>query len=144
MSPWLFTSAIIEERPIDVFNYGKMQRDFTYIEDIAEGTVKVLDKISVADQNFDSNDPDPSRSHCPFMVYNIGNSEPVNLMEFINIIEKKLGKVAQKKFLPMQNGDVIATYADVSDLKQDCNFEPKTSLDMGIAKWIEWYKDYST
>ena len=126
MSPWLFTSAILEGRLIKVFNHGKMQRDFTYIDDIAEGTVRTLDR-SLEER---------------YKVYNIGNHQPVELMTFIQTIEKALGQGAQKEFLPMQPGDVVATYADVEDLKRDVAFEPKTSLAEGIAQWAEWYLGY--
>ncbi|MDD3530327.1 MAG: NAD-dependent epimerase [Gallionellaceae bacterium] len=142
MSPWLFTSAILEDRPIDVFNMGKMQRDFTYIDDIAEGTVRVLDRIAAANPAFDTDAPDPGSSYAPFKVYNIGNHEPVELMTFIKTIEDALGKEARKNFLPMQDGDVVATYADVEDLKRDVGFEPRTPLADGIARWAEWYKRY--
>ena len=142
MSPWLFTSAILEDRAIDVFNMGKMQRDFTYIDDIAEGTVRVLDRIAAANPAFDTNAPDPSSSYAPFKVYNIGNHEPVELMTFIGTIEQSLGKEAKKNFLPMQPGDVVATYADVEELKRDVGFEPKTPLADGIARWTAWYRTY--
>ncbi|NTV94916.1 MAG: NAD-dependent epimerase [Thiobacillus sp.] len=142
MSPWLFTSAILEDRTIDVFNMGKMQRDFTYIDDIAEGTVRVLDRIAAANPDFDTDAPDPGSSYAPFKVYNIGNHEPVELMTFIKTIEDALGKEAKKNFLPMQDGDVVATYADVEELKRDVGFEPKTPLAVGIARWTEWYRNY--
>jgi UDP-glucuronate 4-epimerase len=142
MSPWLFTSAILEDRPIDVFNMGKMRRDFTYIDDIAEGTVRVLDRIATPNPAFDTDMPDPGSSYAPFKVYNIGNHEPVELMDFIRTIEGALGKEAKKNFLPMQNGDVVATYADVEDLKRDVGFEPRTPLAEGIARWAAWYKNY--
>jgi UDP-glucuronate 4-epimerase len=142
MSPWLFTSAILEDRPIDVFNMGKMRRDFTYIDDIAEGTVRVMDRIAAANPAFDTDAPDPSSSYAPFKVYNIGNHEPVELMTFIKTIEDALGKEAKKNFLPMQNGDVVATYADVEELKKDVGFEPRTPLAEGIANWAAWYRDY--
>jgi UDP-glucuronate 4-epimerase len=142
MSPWLFTSAILEDRPIDVFNMGKMQRDFTYIDDIAEGTVRVLDRVAAPNPAFDTNAPDPSSSYAPFKVYNIGNHEPVELMTFIKTIEDALGKEAKKNFLPMQDGDVVATYADVEELKRDVGFEPRTPLADGIARWAEWYRTY--
>ena len=143
MSPWLFTSAILEDRPIDVFNHGKMQRDFTFVEDIAEGTVRVLDRIPAANPSFDRALPDPSSSYAPYKVYNIGNHQPVELMTFIKTIEDSLGKVAQKNYLPMQPGDVEATYADIEELKRDVGFEPKTVLSEGIARWTEWYLEYS-
>lgn len=142
MSPWLFTSAILADRAIDVFNMGKMQRDFTYIDDIAEGTVRVLDRIAAPNPAFDTDAPDPGSSYAPFKVYNIGNHEPVELMTFIKTIEDALGKEARKNFLPMQDGDVVATYADVEDLRRDVGFEPRTPLADGIARWAEWYRTY--
>jgi UDP-glucuronate 4-epimerase len=143
MSPWLFTSAILEGRPIDVFNMGKMQRDFTFIDDIAEGTVRVLDRIPTGNPAFATYKPDPGSSYAPYKVYNIGNHQTVELMAFIKTIENALGQEARKNFLPMQPGDVVATYADVEDLKRDVGFEPKTTLPAGIAKWVTWYMDYS-
>jgi len=143
MSPWLFTSAILEGRPIDVFNHGKMQRDFTYIDDIAEGTVRVLDRIAAPDPNYSNDQPDPGASYAPFRVYNIGNHQPVELMSFIQTIEAALGQEAKKNFLPMQNGDVVATYADIEALKRDVGFEPKTPLSEGIPRWVAWYKAYN-
>lgn len=142
MSPWLFTSAIIEGRPIDVFNMGKMQRDFTFVDDIAEGTVRVLDNIPIGNSAFSTDEPDPGSSYAPYKVYNIGNHQPVELMTFIKTIENALGQEARKNFLPLQPGDVVATYADVEDLRRDVGFEPDTSLTEGIAKWVEWYIDY--
>ena len=142
MSPWLFTSAILEGRPIDVFNHGQMMRDFTYIDDIADGTVKVLDRIPQPNPAFDHEHPDPAQSHAPYRVYNIGNHTPVKLMDFIATIEGALGREAQKNFLPMQAGDVVATYADVADLIRDTGFEPKTPLAEGIANWVAWYREY--
>lgn len=142
MSPWLFTSAILEGRPIEVFNHGRMQRDFTFIEDIAEGTVRVLDRVPEGNPAFSTDMPDPGSSYAPYKVYNIGNHQPVELMTFINTIEEALGQQANKNFLPMQPGDVVATYADVEDLKRDIGFEPKTSLADGISQWASWYLDY--
>ena len=142
MSPWLFTSAILEGRPIDVFNHGKMRRDFTYVEDIAEGTVRVLDRIPQPNPAFDRAAPDPASSYAPYKVYNIGNHQPVELMTFIKTIEDALGQEAQKNFLPMQPGDVEATYADIEELKRDVGFEPKTVLSEGIASWTAWYRQY--
>jgi len=143
MSPWLFTAAILEDRAIDVFNMGEMRRDFTYIDDIAEGTVRVLDRAATANPSYDNDRPDPSGSYCPFKVYNIGNHQPVELMTFIKTIEDVLGVEAKKNFLPMQKGDVVATYADIEDLKRDVGFEPKTPLTDGIAKWAVWYQSYA-
>jgi len=142
MSPWLFTSAILEGRTIDVFNHGKMQRDFTYVDDVAEGTVKVLDRIPTPNPAFDTDAPEPGTSYAPYRVYNIGNHTPVELMEFIKTIEDALGIKAKKNYMPMQAGDVVATYADIDALQQDVGFEPKTPLSTGIDKWVEWYKSY--
>jgi UDP-glucuronate 4-epimerase len=144
MSPWLFTSAILEGRTIDVFNYGKMQRDFTYIDDIAEGTVRVLDCIATPNPDFSKDIPDPGTSYAPYRVYNIGNHQPVELMAFIKTIEEALGQEAKKNFLPMQPGDVVATYADVEDLRRNIGFEPQTPLVEGIAKWTAWYRGFHT
>lgn len=143
MSPWLFTSAILEGRPIDVFNHGKMQRDFTYIDDIAEGTVRVLDHTAQANPDFSTDSPDPGSGNAPYKVYNIGNHQPMELMHFIQTIEQALGVEAKKNFLPMQAGDVIATYADVDALKADIGFEPATPLADGIKKWADWYREYT-
>ena len=142
MSPWLFTSAILAGRPIDVFNHGKMRRDFTFVRDIAEGTVRVLDRIATCNPSFSSDAPDPGGSYAPYKVYNIGNHKPVELMVFIKTIEDALGLEAIKNFLPMQLGDVKATYADIDDLKRDVGFEPKTELADGIKNWVEWYRYY--
>jgi UDP-glucuronate 4-epimerase len=143
MSPWLFTSAILEGRPIDVFNHGRMQRDFTYIDDIVEGTVRVLDRIPQPNPAFDTHNPDPGSSYAPYRVYNIGNHQPVELMTFIRTLEQALGREAHKNFLPMQPGDVVATYADVEDLMRDVGFEPKTPLAAGIDRWVAWYRSYT-
>ena len=141
MSPWLFTSAILEDRPIDVFNHGRMQRDFTYVGDIAEGSLRVLDRIAAPDPDFDTDNPDPGSSRAPYRVYNIGNHQPVELITFIESIEQALGKKARKNYLPMQAGDVPATYADLDDLRRDVGFEPHTQLSEGIARWTEWFLD---
>lgn len=143
MSPWLFTSAILEGRPIDVFNHGKMQRDFTFVDDIAEGTVKAMDHVAAPNPGFDGDHPDPGSSRAPYRVYNIGNHQPVELMTFINTIEKALGQEAEKNFLPMQPGDVLATYADTESLRRDIGFAPKTPLHEGIARWAAWFRDYT-
>jgi UDP-glucuronate 4-epimerase len=143
MSPWLFTSAITQGKPIKIFNHGKMQRDFTYIDDIAEGTVKVLDTIAKPNLTFKSEFPDPGSSSAPYKIYNIGNHQPVELMLFIETLEKELGVSAIKEFLPMQPGDVLATYADVNDLKQDVGYAPSTSLQLGLKQWINWYREHA-
>lgn len=143
MSPWLFTRAILEGRPIDVFNHGRMQRDFTFIDDIAEGTVRVLDRIAAPNPDFDAGNPDPGSSRAPYRVYNIGNHQPVELMSFIETLEQALGQKAQKNFLPMQAGDVLATYADIEDLRRDVGFAPKTSLTEGLSRWASWFREYT-
>jgi UDP-glucuronate 4-epimerase len=142
MSPWLFTSAILEGRPIDVFNHGRMQRDFTYIDDIAEGTVRVLDRIPQPNPDFRTSAPDPGSSYAPYRIYNIGNHQPVALMTFIRTIEQILGQEAKKNFLPMQLGDVEATYADLEDVSRDVGFHPSVALEEGLSRWIAWYKNY--
>ena len=142
MSPWLFSSAILAGRPIDVFNHGKMRRDFTFIDDIAEGTVRVLDRVATPNPDFDSGNPDAGSSRAPYRVYNIGNHQPVELMTFIETIEKALGREAKKNFLPMQAGDVLATYADVAGLRRDTGFEPRTPLTEGITRWATWFRGY--
>lgn len=142
MAPFLFTSAILEGRPIKVFNNGKMKRDFTYVDDIVEGVVRVTDLIPQSNPNFDSSNPDPSTSSAPYKIYNIGNNQPVELLKFIETIEEKTGKKAEKIFMPMQAGDVVATFADVSDLMKDTGFSPATPLEVGIGKFVEWYRDY--
>ncbi|NBQ67477.1 MAG: NAD-dependent epimerase [Nitrosomonadaceae bacterium] len=143
MSPWLFTSAILEDRTIDVFNHGKMRRDFTYVDDIAEGTVRVLDSIATSNPNFTTDTPDPGTSYVPYRVYNIGNHQPVELMTFIKTIEEAVGREAKKNFLPMQPGDVMATYANIDDLKREVGFEPKTQLAAGIDNWVRWYQIFN-
>jgi UDP-glucuronate 4-epimerase len=142
MALFLFTKAILENNPIDVFNHGKMLRDFTYIDDIIEGVVKILDRLPESDTTWTSEKPDPGSSYAPYKLYNIGNNQPVELLRFIEIIEKCLGKKALKNLLPMQPGDVPATYADIDDLEKDVGFRPSTLLEEGIPKFIEWYKDY--
>lgn len=143
MSPWLFTSAILEGRTIDVFNDGQMQRDFTYIDDIAEGTIRVLDRAATPNPDFSTDSPDSARSYAPYRIYNIGNHQPVELMTFIQTIENALGKVASKNYLPMQAGDVVATYADIEDLRKYVGFEPHTDLKSGISMWAAWYQSYT-
>lgn len=140
MAPWLFTSAILEGRPIDVFNHGKMLRDFTYIDDIVDGTVRVLDQIPLSNPRYLTDGVDPSVSHAPYRIYNIGNHMPVELMEFIKHLESALGIEAVKNYLPMQNGDVPATYADIDAISLAVGFEPRTNLSDGIGSWVNWYK----
>jgi UDP-glucuronate 4-epimerase len=144
MALFLFTKAILEDRPIDVFNDGKMKRDFTYIDDIIEGIVRVTARIPTPDTYWSGDHPDPSSSFAPYKIYNIGNNNPVLLMDFIGCIEKYLGKTARKNFLPMQAGDVPASYADVDDLMADVGFKPATPIELGIERFIAWYLTYYT
>lgn len=142
MALFLFTKAIHEGKPIKVFNHGKMERDFTYIDDIIEGMVRLLEKIPSPNPEWTGGTPDPGTSPCRYRIYNIGNNNPVPLMDFVEAIELALGKKAVKEFLPLQPGDVPATYADVNDLVEEVGFKPKTSITEGIEKFIEWYLDY--
>ena len=142
MALFLFTKAILEGRPIDVFNHGKMKRDFTYIDDIVSGVVRVIDKVPSPDPHWDGNSPDSATSYAPYRLYNIGNNNPVDLMKFIGILEDCLGNMAEKNLLPIQPGDVPATYADVDDLVRDVGFKPATELEVGIRNFVDWYKDY--
>jgi len=142
MALFLFTKAITEGKPIKVFNHGKMQRDFTYIDDIIEGVVRVMARLPEPNPAWRGDNPDPGTSYAPYKVYNIGNNNPVELLEFIGEIETALGRQAQKEFLDLQPGDVPATYADVDDLMQDVGFKPETSIATGIRRFIEWYQDY--
>lgn len=142
MALFLFTKAILEGKPITVFNHGKMQRDFTYIDDIIEGVTRVTGRTPTANPKWDSHAPDPSTSVAPYKIYNIGNNNTVELSRFIEVIEEQLGKTAEKVFLPLQPGDVPRTYADVDDLVADVGFKPSTTVEFGIAKFIEWYREY--
>lgn len=142
MSPSLFAGAILRGEPINVFNEGKMQRDFTYIDDIVEGVVRVIDNVAEPDPTFDTAKPDPATSYAPYRVYNIGNNEPVQLMEFIETIENAVGTKAEKNMMGMQDGDVVATYADIDSLYNAVGFKPATSLKDGIEKFVKWYKEY--
>jgi len=142
MALFMFTKAILAGQPIKVFNNGKMQRDFTYIDDIIEGVVRVCDRIASPNEDWNGDEPDPASSHGPYRLYNIGNHKPVELLKFIEIIEKKVGKKAVMEMLPMQPGDVPATCADVTDLMRDTGFAPNTSLEIGVSRFIDWYRSY--
>lgn len=142
MALFLFTRGIVEDQPIDVFNYGKMKRDFTYIDDIVTGVVTVLDHPPEGDAGWNGRNPNPSRSKAPYRIYNIGNNSPVELMAFIGAIEKALGKEARKNMLPMQPGDVRATWADVEDLVQDFGYEPSVTVEEGVARFVAWYREF--
>jgi UDP-glucuronate 4-epimerase len=142
MALFLFTKAILENRAIDVFNYGKMKRDFTYIDDIVEGVVRVIDNIPKKDSCWNGKRPNPASSKAPYKVYNIGNGSPVELMDFIKAIEEILGKEAKKNMLPLQPGDVPATWADTSTLEKDLGYRPNTPIKKGVENFIKWYREF--
>ncbi len=142
MALFKFTEAILRNNPIDVYNHGQMRRDFTYIDDIVEGIVRLIKRIPEPNPDWSGDAPDPGSSPAPYRLYNIGNNEPVQLMDFIAAIENALGRKAKKNMLPMQAGDVPATYADVNDLVRDVGFKPETSIEEGIKRFIEWYREY--
>ena len=142
MAYFSFTKNILEGKPIKVFNHGNMKRDFTYIDDIVEGMVRLLDQPPLPNEQWDRFRPDPSSSYAPYKIYNIGNNQPVNLLDFIETLESLLGVEAKKEFLPMQPGDVEATYADIDDLHRAVGFQPSTSIQEGLRSFVEWYKSY--
>jgi UDP-glucuronate 4-epimerase len=139
MALFIFAKAILEDRPIDVFNHGRMRRDFTYIDDIVEGVVRVIDRPAEPNPEWRGDAPDPGTSAAPYRLYNIGNNNPVELMDFIRVLEEKLGRKAKVNMLPIQPGDVPATCADVDDLMRDTGFRPSTTIDEGIGRFVEWY-----
>ena len=142
MALFLFTRAILEGRPIDVFNHGRMRRDFTYIDDIAEGVVRVLDRPPQSNPDFDKQAPDPASSWAPYRVFNIGNHQPVELMVYIEALEQALGRQATKNFLPLQDGDVPATHADTAELERATGFSPQTPVVEGVRRFVDWYRSY--
>lgn len=142
MAPMLFTKAILEGRSIDVFNHGQMLRDFTYVDDIVEGVIRVLDKVATPDASYDALRPDPSISHAPYRVFNIGNNQPVALLDFIACLESALGQTATKRFLPMQDGDVPATYANIDAINSWVGFKPAVTVEDGVGRFVAWYRDY--
>lgn len=142
MAYFSFTQNILAGKPIKVFNHGKMERDFTYVDDIVEGIEKLIPLVPQANPNWDESKDDLSTSFAPYKIYNIGNNSPVPLMRFINALEGALGKEAEKIYMDMQPGDVMRTYADVTDLERDINFKPNTSIEEGIQKFVDWYKEY--
>lgn len=142
MAPMLFTDAILNDRAIKVFNHGNMSRDFTYIDDIVEGIIKVIDNPAKTNPNWNPEAPTPESSSAPYHIYNIGNNAPVNLMEFISEIETSLGKVSEKNFMEMQDGDVESTYADTTGLINDFNYKPFTPLDEGVHEFVKWFRDF--
>jgi UDP-glucuronate 4-epimerase len=142
MALFLFTRRILAGEPIDVFNYGKHRRDFTYIDDIVEGVMRTLDRIPVGNSAWSGDNPDPGTSKAPYRLYNIGNNQPVELMRYIEVLEDCLGRKAEKNLLPLQPGDVPATFADVDELVRDVGYRPHTSIEVGIARFVEWYRAY--
>ena len=142
MALFLFTRAILEGRPIPVYNHGKMRRDFTYIDDVVEGVIRVAERIPEPNPEWCSDRPDPGTSSAPYRIYNIGNHDPVELIKFIEILENKIGRKAQLELLPIQPGDVPATYADVDDLTRDTGFQPQTLIEEGIGRFVDWYREY--
>ncbi len=142
MALFKFTKSILEGSTIDVFNYGKHTRDFTYIDDIVEGIIKTIDSPATKNLNWDNNSPDPATSKAPWCIYNIGNNKPIELMDYINALEKALNKKAKINFLPLQPGDVPDTYASVKRLKENFNYKPHTMVKDGVSKFVEWYKKY--
>lgn len=142
MALFLFTKAILQGKPIDIFNNGKMKRDFTFVDDIVEGVMRTLDRTATVDPSWDSADPDSASSSAPYRLYNIGNSQPVELLDFVAAIEEALGMQAIKNLMPMQAGDVPATYADVADLERDVGFKPATGIKEGVKKFVDWYRIY--
>jgi UDP-glucuronate 4-epimerase len=142
MALFKFTKGIVEGNPIPVFNRGKMTRDFTYIDDIVEGVVRTIDRHAQPDPNWSGDKPDSATSYAPYRIYNIGNNQPIELMRYIRVLEDCLGKKAKMEMLPMQDGDVPATYADTQDLARDVGFKPATPVEVGVARFVEWYNDY--
>jgi UDP-glucuronate 4-epimerase len=142
MALFLFTRNILEGKPIDVFNHGHHKRDFTFVDDIAEGVIRSMDRIAKPDPKWDSNNPDPSTSNAPFRVYNIGNNAPVPLMRYIEVLEECLGRKAQKNMLPLQLGDVPETFADIDDLVTDVGYRPATPVEVGVRRFVDWFTEY--
>jgi UDP-glucuronate 4-epimerase len=142
MALFQFTRAILEDRPIDVYNHGHMRRDFTYIDDIVEGIVRVTDRVAAPDPAWTGTDPDPGTSSAPYRLYNIGNSQPVELMRYIELLEERLGRKAEKNMLPLQPGDVPDTWADVEDLARDVDYRPATPVEVGVTRFVDWYLEY--
>ncbi len=142
MALFLFTKNILAGKPIDVFNYGHHRRDFTYVDDIVQGVVHAADHVATANENWSSDDPDPGTSNVPYRLYNIGNQQPVELMRYIDVLEQCLGRRAEKNLLPLQAGDVPDTWADVEDLVKDVGYRPNTPVEVGVSRFVEWYRDY--
>ncbi len=142
MALFIFTKAILEGKPIEVFNHGLMKRDFTYVDDIVEGVIRILDHPATADPTWSGDRPTPGTSSAPARIYNIGNHQPVELQHFIEVLERALDKKAEKRLMPIQPGDVPATYADIDDLTSDVGFKPTTSIEVGIPRFVKWYREF--
>ena len=142
MALFLFTKAILEDKPINIFNNGDMERDFTYIDDIVEGVFRLIDHLPVANPAWSGDKPDSATSYCPWRLYNIGNNDKQKLLHYIDVLEDCLGKKAIRNYLPMQAGDVRATYANVDDLVREIGFKPQTTIEEGISKFVQWYRGY--
>jgi UDP-glucuronate 4-epimerase len=142
MALFLFTKAIFDGKPIDVYNHGKMKRDFTYVDDIVEAISRLVPKPAAPNKEWNGNSPDPATSFSPYRIFNIGNNKPVELLRFIEVIEENLGKKAVKNFMPLQDGDVPETFADVDDLMREVDFKPATSIEAGVKNFVEWYLSY--
>ena len=142
MAPFLFTKAILEGRPIEVFNEGRMKRDFTYVDDVVEGVVRVMTRPPVPNPDWNADAPEPNTSSAPYRLYNIGNHQPVELMHFIRVIEECTGRAAERILRPAQPGDVLTTYADVADLTRDTGFQPTTTIEAGLKQFVTWYRHY--
>ena len=142
MAMWIFASAIIAGQPIKLFNHGNMRRDFTYVDDVAGSVVRLVDRAPSGNPKWSSETPDPGSSSAPWRIYNIGNNNPVELLEIVRLLEEKIGKKAKRELLPMQAGDVPATFANVDDLMRDVDFKPATPIAEGISRFIDWYRSY--
>ena len=142
MAMWIFTAAISAGKPIKLFNHGKMRRDFTYIDDVVQAVVRLIDRPAAGDPNWSGDAPDPARSSAPWRVYNIGNNSPVELLDVVNLLEQAIGKKAIRELVPIQPGDVPATFADVDDLMREVGFKPSTPIAEGVARFVAWYKEY--
>ena len=142
MAYFLFTKAILEGKPIDVYNYGNMKRDFAYVDDIVEGVIRVIDRVPKPNMEWSGDHPDPSSSRAPYKIYNIGNNKPIELLRFIEVLEDCLGRRTEKNLLPLQPGDVQETYADIDDLVRDTGFKPETPIELGVERFVKWYKHY--
>jgi UDP-glucuronate 4-epimerase len=142
MALFIFTKAILEGKSIEVYNHGKMRRDFTYVDDIVEGVIRTLDRPATPNRDWSGDRPDPGTSSAPARIYNIGNHQPVELLRFIEVLEQALGKHAKRKLLPIQPGDVPSTYADIEDLSRDVGFKPMTPIEVGIPRFVHWYREF--